>query len=146
MDVLQSSSSIGCHGRTTTPGWLDALRTQYAAVFAEGLGTCRTYMVRSFPFKFSLPWKVQPSNRMSGPAEEACTLEEILKLVKLGVVRRLSTSPTLSLLLACPKKWFDPAGFGLSEIQFLCYPPAIPPSPPGAVLGGLTALPHWFCT
>ena len=30
--------------------WLGSLRSRYAAVFEASLGTCCTYMVRSFPF------------------------------------------------------------------------------------------------
>ena len=91
-------------GAPAHPPWLAQLRNKYAAVFADGLGTCRAYLVRKFPFRFSLPWKVQPPSQMTGPAEEAKVLEEVLKLVKLGVVREVSHEPYIIPAFGVPKK------------------------------------------
>ena len=85
-------------------GWLDGLRKKYATVFAEGLGACRTHVVNTFPFKYPLPWKQQPPNRMSGPAEEQKVLDEVLKLVKLGAVREVEHEPYFILAFGVPKK------------------------------------------
>jgi len=102
----QSQRALGtiAHVMGTRSEWLATLRTQFAEVFAAGLGTCRTYVVRSFPFRFPLPWKTQPPCRMSGPAEEAKVLEEVLKLVKLGAVREVFHEPYVIPAFGVPKK------------------------------------------
>ena len=88
----------------THPAWLAALRSQYSAVFQAGLRTCHSYMVRSFPFRFPLPWKSQVRSPMTGPAEEAKVLEEVLKLVKLGAVREVDHEPFVIPAFGVPKK------------------------------------------
>ena len=92
------------HGHNQMFRWLFALKEKYAAVFAPGLGTCRTYMVHSFPFKFPLPWKQQPPIRMSGPVGEQKVLEEVLKLVQLGAVQEVDHEPYIIPAFGVPKK------------------------------------------
>ena len=72
-------------------------------VFEAGLGTCRTYMVNNFPFRFPLPSKTQPPSRITGPAEEAKVLEEVMKLVKLGAVREVHHEPYVIPAFRVPK-------------------------------------------
>ena len=84
--------------------WLKALKERYATVFAAGLGTCRTHVVRNFPFKHPLPWKQQPRGRMSGPTEEQKVLQEVLKLVELGAVREVDREPYIIPVFGVPKK------------------------------------------
>ena len=86
------------------PPWLSTLRAQYGAVFQAGLGTCRTYVVRNFPFRFPLPWKTQSRSPLTGPAEEAKVLEEVLKLVQLGAVREVHHEPFIIPAFGVPKK------------------------------------------
>ena len=88
----------------SVPTWVAALKSKYAGVFEAGLGTCRTYLVRSFPFRFPLPWKSQPRSPLTGPAEEAKVLEEVLKLVKLGAVREVTHEPYVIPAFGVPKK------------------------------------------
>ena len=91
------------HDTPAPPLWVAALRKKYAAVFQAGLGTCRTYMIHHFPFRFPLPWKSQPRNPLTGPAEEAKVLTEVLKLVKLGVVREVDHEPYVLPAFGVPK-------------------------------------------
>ena len=99
MGTLNKVSSL-----TELLEWLKALKERYATVFAAGLGTCRTHVVRSFPFKHPLPWKQQPRGRMSGPAEEQKVLQEVLKLVELGAVREVDREPYIIPVFGVPKK------------------------------------------
>ena len=62
------------------------------------------YLVQSFPFRFPLPWKLQPHNSITGLAEEAKVLEEVLKLVKLGAVREVDHEPYVIPAFGVPKK------------------------------------------
>ena len=84
--------------------WVAALRSKYTDVFKAGLGTCHTYMVHKFPFRFPLSWKSQPRSPMTGPAEEGKVLEEVLKLVKLGAVREVTHEPYIIPAFGVPKK------------------------------------------
>ena len=103
-DQLPAVPANVAHVGGSRSEWLDTLRTQFAGVFADGLGTCRTYIVRCFPFRFPLPWKTQPPCRMSGPAEEEKVLAEVEKLVKLGAVREVLHEPYIIHAFGVPKK------------------------------------------
>ena len=65
----------GRKGRLTFAGeggdaWKSRLKDKFAKVFAKGLGTCRSYVVQSFPWAHPLPWKQQATPLMSRPLEE----------------------------------------------------------------------------
>ena len=64
-------------------------------------------MVQSFPWVHPLPWKQQAAPLMSGPSEEDKVLQEVLKLVELGVVREVSHEPYLIPVFGVPKKLGD---------------------------------------
>ena len=87
------------------PAWLPALWSKYATVFEAGLGTCRTYVVRHFPFCFPLPWKSQPCNPLTGPAEEAKVSRGSFEVSEArGQYVRLTMSLSSFRLLACLRK------------------------------------------
>ena len=41
----------------TREGWLNRMKSKYQSLFADSLGTCKTYVVKSILFKHEFPWK-----------------------------------------------------------------------------------------
>ena len=80
------------------------MKDKFSRVFEDKLGTCRTHVVSNIPFKHELPWKSQGGNPIIGPVEEKKVLEEVEKLVKLGVVREVEHEPYLIPVFGILKK------------------------------------------
>ena len=72
--------------------------------FAPGIGRCHHHIVSSFPFTFHLPLKQYPWSVIFGPTEESNVLEEVLKMVNLGVVREVKREPYVILAFGVSKK------------------------------------------
>ena len=72
-----------------------------------GLGRCKTYEVKSIPFKCPLPRQQKPYQSATAPREQSLLVKEIEKLVALGAVTEVTSEPFLIPVFAIPKKTGD---------------------------------------
>ena len=84
--------------------WLLTLRRQFPALFQPGVGCCLHHMISSFSFKFPLLFKQQPRPVVTGPIEDGAILQELLKLVKLGVIQETTQEPYIIPAFGVPRK------------------------------------------